>query len=237
MDALEFQQYNTKLGGSSPISMEELEVAASKEATMVAVQATTPPPEPVPVVPNAPRRDRANRPRMVPNAPRKNNKRKKDTAYEVYDTGRENLLQVFDTVRDAWKYADNKEVVVVKREETTLHRPKRKKVEVSLEETGHTDFGHYQCLHLSMQAKGKQQTWWIDSALSMDGSATDEMIRNSAVMLRQVPAATVVEWVLQKFTVCNELDCWPIHCQDDTDRGKLRQMTHRIRKAIARSQV
>ena len=163
-------------------------------------------------------------------------KRKKDTAFEVWNQARDNLMEVCATAREAWDYADEKEnVVVVKREETVLEAPpKRKKVEKSLEEMEFTDAGHYQCLHGSMQAKGKQQTWWIDKKLPMDGSATDEMIRNSAVLLRQVPATTVTDWVIKKFTVCDEMDCWPVYCQNDSNKGKLRQMTHRIRKSIAR---
>ena len=170
----------------------------------------------------------------TPNPASATKKRKKDTTFEVWNQARDNLMEVCATAREAWDYADEN-MVVVKREETVLEAPpKRKKVEKSLEEIEFTDAGHYQCLHGSMQAKGKQQTWWIDKELPMDGSATDEKIRNSAVLLRQVPATTVTDWVSKKFTVCDEMDCWPVYCQNDSNKGKLRQMTHRIRKSIAR---
>jgi len=93
-------------------------------------------------------------------------------------------------------------------------------------------FGSYQPLHGSLNAKGKQMTWWITNALQMDGSDYKENIRDAALMIRQVPAEMVIKWTKITSLLDNELNAWPLHIQDDTNKDKIRQMTFRIRQSI-----
>lgn len=159
----------------------------------------------------------------------------------------------WDTAKEARDVADiirNKgmeDVFVVKCERTLLKNRKRarkkpsprtKKVKKdkykSLDEINPPKewYGSFKPLHGSLQAKGKQSTWWVSSMLQLDGSDFKEQIRSAAKMIRRVPAETVVGWTKSAANLDDEMNCWKLHVDDDNDKNKIRQMTYRIRQSI-----
>lgn len=162
----------------------------------------------------------------------------------------------WDTAKEARDVADiirNKgmeDVFVVKCERTLLKNRKRarkkpsprtKKVKKdkykSLDEINPPKewYGSFKPLHGSLKAKGKHSTWWVSSMLQLDGSDFKEQIRSAATMIRRVPAETVVGWTKTAANLDDEMNCWQLHVDDDSNKDKIRQMTYRIRQSIKSS--
>ncbi len=105
-------------------------------------------------------------------------------------------------------------------------------------------FGDWQCLPGGMEAKGKQQTWWVPIGLDMSGQPTNEQIRNAAVCMKQVRASEVVQWVIENSDrladsayVGSFIQSLPFHIKPHPetggeDKAKIRQMTLRIRRCL-----
>ncbi len=252
-EQLEFQKYNQSLGGKpSPISMEQLkskaqeiydrEVArqegendyggfASISADEEEESSSTPgdEPETTPIESVA--------------APDKKRKRasKSKTLYNVYDNG----SRVFQTEKqkEAWAFVAGSDKTVEEVKTTILEgppKPRKKRIVVppkTLKLLGfinHRDvrFGNFQCLMGGLDATGKRPTWWIDNSVALDGSDTNEVIRNCASMIRRIPASTITEWVEKKYSLPNEMNTWPLFVQTDSDRQKIGAVAAKIRKCI-----
>jgi len=103
------------------------------------------------------------------------------------------------------------------------------------------DLSDWQCLPGCMDAKGKQQTWWIPSDFDMHGQPTNEQIRNAAVCMKQIRASELVRYVescpeglttLGSFIQCQPYYIKPHPETGGEDKAKIRQTTLRIRKCL-----
>jgi hypothetical protein len=180
--------------------------------------------------------------------PSPSKKRKsKDTNYEVRSGN--TVLTSFDTADEAMRYIESQEVsaIVIKCERSVWKPRKRvatsprkrvatspRKSMKSLRNMGEIDFGAYQPLDGSLDAKGKQTTWWVKSSLKMDSSTTSAEIRAAALLIRKVPASEIVNWVEKDFNISDELRVWPMFIDDDNNLDSIRRTTFRIRSVIKR---
>jgi hypothetical protein len=93
-------------------------------------------------------------------------------------------------------------------------------------------YGSYQPLKGSLEAKGKQMTWWVSDTLQMDGSDTKDQQRAAALMVRCVPAEVVVGWTKTTNVLDDEMNCWMLYIDDDNDKDKIRNMINKIRQSV-----
>jgi len=141
---------------------------------------------------------------------------------------------------------------VVKNRKRVKGPPRQKKLAVkkpklkSLNDLNCEPFalGDWRCLPGGMDAKGKQQTWWIPSDFDMHAQPTNEQIRNAAICLKQVRASEVVQWVIENSdrladgaVIGSYIQSLPYHIKPHPetggeDKAKIRQMTLRIRKCL-----
>lgn len=168
---------------------------------------------------------------------------------EYYNSAKE-ARDVADLLRakgmETFVYRCNR--TVVKNRKRVKGPPRQKKLAVkkpklkSLNDLNYTiyNLGDWQCLHGGMDAKGKQQTWWVPTTFSLVGQPTNEQIRNAAVCIKQIRASELVQWAVDggddanigSFIQSRDYHIKPNPETGGEDKAKIRQMTLRIRKCL-----
>lgn len=126
-------------------------------------------------------------------------------------------------------------------------KPRVKKTKTQLksvsEFSDRVDFGDWKGLPGTMKAKGKQQTWWIPRSTQLNGTTTNETIRNCVLSMKRVQASVLVNWIEEKAATINPsvkirlsefLADIPYHANGQTEKAKVRQLTMRLRKICGR---
>lgn len=84
----------------------------------------------------------------------------------------------------------------------------------------------------SLHAKGKQKIWFVHKNLLLSRSTTAEQIRSAAVCIKQCYAWQAVKALEESSGLSAFIEDLPFHCNGETDKARVRQMTLRIRNII-----
>lgn len=87
---------------------------------------------------------------------------------------------------------------------------------------------------MGIKAKGKQKIWFVHKTLSLNRSTSAEEIRSAAVCMKQCQAWQAVKALEESSGLGAFIEDLPFHCNGETDKAKVRQMTLRIRNVIKR---
>jgi hypothetical protein len=106
----------------------------------------------------------------------------------------------------------------------------------SLNDFGARGFsGDWQIMPDGINAKGKQKIWFVHKNLTFSRDTAAEDIRSAAICIKQCRAEEAVKWVEDSVNMLYEfIEELPFHCNGETDKSKVRQMTLRIRNVIKR---
>jgi hypothetical protein len=85
-----------------------------------------------------------------------------------------------------------------------------------------------------LNAKGKQKVWFVHNNLTFKRDTTAEAIRSAAVCIKQCQAWEAVKALEEGSGLGAFIEDLPFHCNGETDKSKVRQMTLRIRNVIKR---
>ena len=104
--------------------------------------------------------------------------------------------------------------------------------------------GDWQVMPDGMNAKGKQKIWFVHKNLTFSRDTAAEDIRSAAICIKQCKAQEAMNFLMALKTNGSPLtpaEAWstfieelPYHCNGETDKSKVRQMTLRIRNVIKR---
>jgi hypothetical protein len=114
--------------------------------------------------------------------------------------------------------------------------------------TGGFDWGDWQVMPDGMNAKGKQKIWFVHKDLTFKRDTTAEQVRSAAICIKQCKAEELVGWIeeskydtmipkgqpVYKTSPFRFIENLSFHCNGETDKAKVRQMTLRIRNVIKR---
>jgi len=93
--------------------------------------------------------------------------------------------------------------------------------------------GNWQFLDANaIHSRGKQKIWFILSTLNMGGSPANDEIRAAALCMKQCMAHEAVAYLEANSGIGSFIDDLPYHCNGETDKAKVRQMTLRIRQRL-----
>ena len=81
-------------------------------------------------------------------------------------------------------------------------------------------------------AKGKQKIWFVHKSLILKRSTTAEQIRSAAVCIKQCQAWEAVKALEEGSGLAAFIEDLGFHCNGETDKARVRQMTLRIRNVI-----
>jgi hypothetical protein len=105
-------------------------------------------------------------------------------------------------------------------------------------------WGDWQVMPDGMNAKGKQKIWFVHKNLTFNRDTTAEQVRSAAICIKQCKAEEIIRWVTEKnaeeaprflgMFPYNFIEELSFHCNGETDKAKVRQMTLRIRNVIKR---
>jgi len=105
-------------------------------------------------------------------------------------------------------------------------------------------WGDWQVMPDGMNAKGKQKIWFVHKNLVFNRDTTAEEIRSAAVCIKQCRAEEIIKWVEKNNAEGTNrfhgmfsykfIEDLPFHCNGETDKARVRQMTLRIRNVIKR---
>ena len=110
-----------------------------------------------------------------------------------------------------------------------VKKPKLK----SIASFGTPTMGNWQFLDANgIHARGKQKIWFILSTLNMNGSPANDEIRAAALCMKQCMAHEAVAHLEANSGIGSFIDDLPYHCNGETDKAKVRQMTLRIRQRL-----
>ena len=110
-----------------------------------------------------------------------------------------------------------------------VKKPKLK----SIAEFGSPTMGNWQFLDANaVHSRGKQKIWFILSTLNMSGSPANDEIRAAALCMKQCMAHEAVAYLEANSGLGSFIDDLPYHCNGETDKAKVRQMTLRIRQRL-----
>ena len=110
-----------------------------------------------------------------------------------------------------------------------VKKPKLK----SIADFGNPTMGNWQFLDANgIHARGKQKIWFILSTLDMNGSPANDEIRAAALCMKQCMAHEAVAYLEANSGLGSFIDDLPYHCNGETDKAKVRQMTLRIRQRL-----
>lgn len=110
-----------------------------------------------------------------------------------------------------------------------VKKPKLK----SIAEFGTPTMGNWQFLDVNaVHSRGKQKIWFILSTLNMSGSPANDEIRAAALCMKQCMAHEAVAYLEANSGLGSFIDDLPYHCNGETDKAKVRQMTLRIRQRL-----
>lgn len=110
-----------------------------------------------------------------------------------------------------------------------VKKPKLK----SIADFGTPPMGNWQFLDANgIHARGKQKIWFILSTLNMNGSPANDEIRAAALCMKQCMAHEAVAYLEANSGIGSFIDDLPYHCNGETDKAKVRQMTLRIRQRL-----
>lgn len=270
---LEFQKYNKAMNGpSSPVDMKTLESNALEEAAYQAATGKifdTNEKKYIEKEEEMVDSGGGNQHKKRKGSPLEDLEK---TRYEVYTTspiaddfGSKSTKVIYmgkdyyPTAKEARDVADNlrekgmeTRVYSVKRrpiknrktmKKTKKPRKKKEKLKCLDDYKDDIDFGDWQVFPSSMNAKGKQRTWWIPKDFDLFGDKkepTKEEIRTCALSMKSVLAKDVVEWLKNEkenlesdtrikiggFLLDKDYQC------NANNKAKIRQTTMRIRRAI-----
>lgn len=111
-----------------------------------------------------------------------------------------------------------------------VKKPKLK----SIASFGTPTMGNWQFLDQTAapHQRGKQKIWFILSTLNMSGSPANDEIRAAALCMKQCMAHEAVAYLEANSGLGSFIDDLPYHCNGETDKAKVRQMTLRIRQRL-----
>jgi hypothetical protein len=93
--------------------------------------------------------------------------------------------------------------------------------------------GNWQFLDVNaIHSRGKQKIWFILSTLNMGGSPANDEVRAAALCMKQCMAHEAVAYLEANSGIGSFIDDLPYHCNGETDKAKVRQMTLRIRQRL-----
>lgn len=84
----------------------------------------------------------------------------------------------------------------------------------------------------AIHSRGKQKIWFILNTLNMGGSPSNEEVRATALCMKQCMAHEAVAYLEANSALGSFIDDLPYHCNGDTDKARVRQMTLRIRQRL-----
>ncbi len=84
----------------------------------------------------------------------------------------------------------------------------------------------------AIHSRGKQKIWFILNTLDMSGSPANDEIRAAALCMKQCMAHEAVAYLEANSGLGSFIDDLPYHCNGETDKAKVRQMTLRIRQRL-----
>ncbi len=113
-------------------------------------------------------------------------------------------------------------------------KPATKKPKLkSIASFGTPPMGNWQFLDANgIHARGKQKIWFVLSTLNMSGSPANDEIRAAALCMKQCMAHEAVAFLEANSGIGSFIDDLPYHCNGETDKAKVRQMTLRIRQRL-----
>lgn len=116
-----------------------------------------------------------------------------------------------------------------RKKKPAVKKPKLK----SIAEFGTPTMGNWQFLDVNaVHSRGKQKIWFILSTLNMSGSPANDEIRAAALCMKQCMAHEAVAYLEANSGLGSFIDDLPYHCNGETDKAKVRQMTLRIRQRL-----
>ncbi len=95
-------------------------------------------------------------------------------------------------------------------------------------------FGNWQVMPDGVHAKGKQKIWFVHRSLQFKRSTSAEEIRSAAVCIKQCQAWEAVKALEEGSGLSAFIEGLGYHCNGETDKARVRQMTLRIRNVIKR---
>jgi hypothetical protein len=116
-----------------------------------------------------------------------------------------------------------------RKKKPAVKKPKLK----SIASFGTPPMGNWQFLDANgIHARGKQKIWFVLSTLDMNGSPANDEIRAAALCMKQCMAHEAVAFLETNSGIGSFIDDLPYHCNGETDKAKVRQMTLRIRQRL-----
>ena len=110
-----------------------------------------------------------------------------------------------------------------------VKKPKLK----SIAEFGTPTMGNWQFLDVNaVHSRGKQKIWFMLSTLNMSSSPANDELRAAALCMKQCMAHEAVAYLEANSGLGSFIDDLPYHCNGETDKAKVRQMTLRIRQRL-----
>ena len=116
-----------------------------------------------------------------------------------------------------------------------VKKPKLKSINdvVAWDVYKNTILGNWQFLdENAIHSRGKQKIWFILNTLNMNGSPANDEVRAAALCMKQCMAHEAVAYLEANSGLGSFIDDLPYHCNGDTDKAKVRQMTLRIRQRL-----
>ena len=93
---------------------------------------------------------------------------------------------------------------------------------------------NWQVMPDGLHAKGKQKVWFVHKTLAFNRHTTAEEIRSAAVCIKQCQAWEAVKALEEESGLGRFIEDLGFHCNGETDKARVRQMTLRIRNVIKR---
>ena len=119
-----------------------------------------------------------------------------------------------------------------RKKKPAVKKPKLKSISM-MTMTPWTKTGNWKFLDESgYHAKGKQKIWFVHKNLVLKRSTTAEQIRSAAVCIKQCHAWQAVKALEEGSGLHAFIEDLPFHCNGETDKARVRQMTLRIRNII-----
>lgn len=119
-----------------------------------------------------------------------------------------------------------------RKKKPAVKKPKLKSISM-MTMTPWTKTGNWKFLDTSgYHAKGKQKIWFVHKNLILKRSTTAEQIRSAAVCIKQCHAWQAVKALEEGSGLSAFIEDLPFHCNGETDKARVRQMTLRIRNII-----
>lgn len=110
-----------------------------------------------------------------------------------------------------------------------VKKPKLK----SIADFGAPMMGNWQFLDVNgVHSRGKQKIWFILSTLNMSGNPANDEIRAAALCMKQCMSHEAVAYLEANSGLGSFIDDLPYHCNGETDKARVRQMTLRIRQRL-----